>query len=66
MLFRSEEIDLEKALTEIKPNLEIAEGGEERQKKPNKKRPLKKKVEPKKDGEEVNNKKETKSESEGE
>ena len=61
-----EEIDLEKALTEIKPNLEIAEGGEERQKKPNKKRPLKKKVEPKKDGEEVNNKKETKSESEGE
>ena len=62
-----EDIDLEKALTEIKPNIEIAEGVEERQKKTAKKRPLKKKVEPKKEGEaEVQDKNETKSESEGE
>lgn len=62
-----EDIDLEKALTEIKPNIEIAEGVEERQKKPAKKRPLKKKVEPKKEGEaEAQDKNETKSESEGE
>lgn len=62
-----EDIDLEKALTEIKPNIEIAEGVEERQKKPAKKRPLKKKVEPKKEGEaESQEKNETKSESEGE
>ncbi len=62
-----EDIDLEKALTEIKPNIEIAEGVEERQKKTAKKRPLKKKVEPKKKGEaEAQEKNETKSESEGE
>ncbi len=62
-----EDIDLEKALTEIKPNIEIAEGVEERQKKTAKKRPLKKKVEPKKEGEaEAQEKNETKSESEGE
>ena len=44
-----EKIDLEKALTETKPNLEIAEAGEEnRSKKPAKKKPIiKKKVEEK-------------------
>ena len=60
MLFRSvsmkkeevvedEEIDLEKALAETKPNLEIAEAGEEkRSKKPARKKPApKKKVEAK-------------------
>ncbi len=61
-----EEIDLAKALTEIKPNIEIAEGVEERQNKKNaKKRPLKKKAESKKENE-VEEKNETKSESEGE
>jgi len=41
-----EEIDIEKVLAETKPNLEIAEAGEEnKQKKPAKKKPAKKKVE---------------------
>lgn len=56
-----EDIDLEKALAETKPNLEIAEAGEEKAKKARKKPVAKKKVEVK--TEEV---KETKSESEGE
>lgn len=38
-----EVVDLEKALTEIKPNLEIAEGGEEKAKKPARKKPATKK-----------------------
>ncbi len=67
-----EEIDLEKALAETKPNLEIAEAGEERQNKKGKKKPAKKKPEPKK--EEVKEEakteevvaQETKSESKGE
>ena len=63
-----EEIDLEKALAETKPNLEIAEAGEEKQNKKGKKKPAKKKVETKKEEtaktEETTT--ETKSESEGE
>ena len=47
---QDEDIDLEKVLAETKPNLEIAEAGEEnRSKKPSKKKPAKKKVEPKKE-----------------
>lgn len=57
-----EDIDLEKALAETKPNLEIAEAGEEKAKKARKKPVAKKKVEAK--TEEV--KEETKSETEGE
>ena len=63
-----EEIDLEKALAETRPNLEIAEAGEERQNKKGKRKPAKKKPEPKKDEAktEVVEAQETKSESEGE
>ena len=57
-----EDIDLEKVLAETKPNLEIAEAGEEKAKKARKKPVAKKKVEAK--TEEV--KEETKSETEGE
>ena len=47
---QDEDIDLEKVLAETKPNLEIAEAGEEnRSKKPSKKKPAKKKAEPKKE-----------------
>ena len=46
---QDEDIDIEKVLAETKPNLEIAEAGEEnRSKKPNKKKPAKKKPEVKK------------------
>ncbi len=63
-----EDIDLEKVLAETKPNIEIAEAGEEhKSKKPAKKKPAKKKVETKKEEKiEQTNKEETKSESEGE
>ena len=44
-----EDIDLEKALTETKPNLEIAEGGEETHANKAKKKTTKKKVETKKE-----------------
>lgn len=44
-----EHIDLEKALTETKPNLEIAEGGEENHANKAKKKPAKKKTETKKE-----------------
>ena len=44
-----EEIDLEKALAETKPNLEIAEAGEERQNKKGKRKPAKRKTETKKE-----------------
>ena len=44
-----EDIDLEKALTETKPNLEIAEAGEEVRSKTQKRKSSKKKVETKKD-----------------
>ena len=44
-----EDIDLEKALTETKPNLEIAEAGEENRSNKAKKKPAKKKVESKKE-----------------
>ena len=44
-----EDIDLEKALTETKPNLEIAEAGEEVRTKTQKRKSSKKKVETKKD-----------------
>ncbi len=40
-----EAIDLEKALTEMKPNLDLAEGGEENKKKPARKKPAPKKKE---------------------
>ena len=57
---QDEDIDIEKALAETKPNLEIAEAGEEnRSKKPAKKKPAKKKVEKKENKEE---KKEVKTE----
>lgn len=47
---QDEDIDIEKVLAETKPNLEIAEAGEEnRSKKPNKKKPAKKKPEVKKE-----------------
>ena len=60
-----EDIDLEKVLAETKPNLEIAEAGEEHHSKKGKKKPAKKKVEPKKENkEEVAS--ETKSVKEGE
>ena len=50
---QEEDIDIEKALAETKPNLEIAEAGEEnRSKKPAKKKPAKKKVEKKENKEE--------------
>jgi len=59
-----EDIDLEKALAETKPNLEIAEAGEEKAKKTRKKPATKKKVEAK---QEVKiEEQETKSENEGE
>ena len=63
-----EEIDLATVLAETKPNLEIAEAGEERQNKKGRKKPAKKKVEPKKEENAVKEevKTETKSESEGE
>ncbi len=64
-----EDIDLEKVLAETKPNLEIAEAGEEnKSKKPAKKKPAKKKTEVKKEEKTVeDDKKETsKSENEGE
>ncbi len=63
-----EDIDLEKALTETKPNIEIAEAGEEHPNKKGKKKPLRKKPENKKDEEETQPevKAETKSEEEGE
>lgn len=65
-----EDIDLEKVLAETKPNIEIAEAGEEHKtKKPAKKKPAKKKVETKKEekpAQEQANKEETKTESEGE
>lgn len=44
-----EHIDLEKALAEMKPNLEIAEAGEERSDKKSKKKPARKKPEAKKE-----------------
>ena len=47
-----EEIDLEKALTETKPNIEIAEAGEEHPIKKGKKKSSKKRVEEKKESEE--------------
>ena len=62
----------EKALAETRPNLEIAEAGEERQNKKGKRKPAKKKPEPKKEEAkeeaktEVVEAQETKSESEGE
>ncbi len=50
---QDEDIDIEKVLAETKPNLEIAEAGEEnRSKKPNKKKPAKKKPEVKKENKE--------------
>ena len=50
---QDEDIDIEKVLAETKPNLEIAEAGEEnRSKKPNKKKPAKKKSEVKKENKE--------------
>ena len=64
-----EDIDLEKVLAETKPNLEIAEAGEEnKSKKPAKKKSAKKKTEVKKEEKTVeDDKKETsKSENEGE
>ena len=70
-----EDIDLEKALTETKPNIEIAEGGEENQpKKAGKKKSSKKKNYVKKDEEVVDSQEngeevvadDTKSEGEGE
>lgn len=65
-----EDIDLEKVLAETKPNIEIAEAGEEHKtKKPAKKKPAKKKVETKKEekpAQEQASKEETKTESEGE
>lgn len=65
-----EDIDLEKVLAETKPNIEIAEAGEEHKtKKPAKKKPAKKKVEAKKEekpAQEQASKEETKTESEGE
>ena len=61
-----EDIDLEKALAETKPNLEIAEAGEEKQNKKGKRKPAKKKVETKKEEKTEEVKTETKSETEGE
>lgn len=65
-----DDIDLEKVLAETKPNIEIAEAGEEHKtKKPAKKKPAKKKVEAKKEekpAQEQAIKEETKTESEGE
>lgn len=65
-----EDIDLEKVLAETKPNIEIAEAGEEHKtKKSAKKKPAKKKVEAKKEekpAQEQASKEETKTESEGE
>ena len=46
---QDEDIDIEKVLAETKPNLEIAEAGEESRKKPAKKKPAKKKPEVKKE-----------------
>ena len=62
-----EDIDLEKALTEMKPNLEIAEAGEDNAKKA-KKKPARKKPEVKKEAkaEEKTETAEVKTESEGE
>lgn len=61
-----EDIDLEKALAETKPNLEIAEGVEDRHNKKGKKKPAKKKVETKKEENTTAENTETKSETKGE
>ena len=50
---QDEDIDIEKVLAETKPNLEIAEAGEESRKKPAKKKPSKKKPEVKKESNET-------------
>ncbi len=50
---QDEDIDIEKVLAETKPNLEIAEAGEESRKKPAKKKPVKKKPEVKKESKEA-------------
>ena len=50
---QDEDIDIEKVLAETKPNLEIAEAGEESRKKPAKKKPAKKKPEIKKESKET-------------
>ena len=50
---QDEDIDIEKVLAETKPNLEIAEAGEESRKKPAKKKPAKKKPEVKKESKET-------------
>lgn len=50
---QDEDIDIEKVLAETKPNLEIAEAGEESRKKPAKKKPAKKKPEVKKESKEA-------------
>ena len=50
---QDEDIDIEKVLAETKPNLEIAEAGEESRKKPAKKKPAKKKPEEKKESKET-------------
>ena len=61
-----EEIDLEKVLAETKPNLEIAEAGEERQNKKGKKKPATKKKVEKKEETKEETAEEKKSEKEGE
>mgnify|MGYP001851963354 FL=1 len=50
---QDEDIDIVKVLAETKPNLEIAEAGEESRKKPAKKKPAKKKPEVKKESKEA-------------
>ena len=50
---QDEDIAIEKVLAETKPNLEIAEAGEESRKKPAKKKPAKKKPEVKKESKEA-------------
>ena len=64
-----EDIDIEKVLAETKPNLEIAEAGEENHNKKSKKKPSKKKTETKKEVKEETVSEKTddaKSDSEGE
>ena len=67
---QDEDIDIEKVLAETKPNLEIAEAGEENLKKNTRKKPSKKKTEKKENKYEVTKEEkvsnETKSEEEGE
>ena len=67
---QDEDIDIEKVLAETKPNLEIAEAGEENLKKNTRKKPSKKKTEKKENKSEVTKEEkvsnETKSEEEGE